>query len=297
MVGKLGRIGLNSKTMADILDGKIPREEIRSQLAGFVTNAQDKPTLAIIQVGDRPDSTAYIEQKKKFADSIGAKVIHKRFPNEVGQEELVSAIQTFNADKDIHGILIQIPLPPHLDKETLIDTVNPGKDVDGLTSANFKRLFEENMKAGFIPATAKGVVALLDFYKIEISKKKVVVVGRSSLVGKPTALALLNRDATVTIAHKETQNLAELTKTADILIVAIGDPEFITKDYVKEGQTVIDVGINPDGTGRVVGDVKRSDIESIVGAISPVPGGVGPMTVASLFQNLIEAYDRSKEKK
>ncbi len=283
-------------TTPTILSGIEAREHIQNELTHTIASFTKKPTLVIIQVGDRSDSNTYINQKKSFAEKIGARVIHDQYSESVSQEEIIQKIDNYNADTTVHGIIVQIPLPAHLDKEAIINAIHPAKDVDGLTTHNTKLLFDG--KKGIIPATSRGIISLLSYYKIEITGKHVVVIGRSSLVGKPTALALLNLDATVTVAHKHTQNLKSITKQADILIVAIGDPEFITQDYTHKDQIVIDVGINVKNQDvkpenelskrKVVGDV-AADVKMLVKAISPVPGGVGPMTVASLFQNLVES--------
>lgn len=278
--------------MAKILEGKSVRETFADKLKSDIAQLPTKPTMVIFQVGSREDSNAFIRQKKLFAESIGAKVIHEQYDEDVMQNALLKKIEQANKDSLIHGIILQLPLPKHLDKQVLIEAINYKKDVDGLTSKNLKLLFE-NDSAGLIPAASKGIITLLDAYDIPIAGKKVVIVGRSTLVGKPTMLALLNRNATVSICHDKTENLKEETKTADILILAIGDPEFITASYInpKKQQAIIDVGINKKD-GKTVGDVDFASVEPLVSAISPVPGGVGPMTVLSLFQNLVEAYKR-----
>lgn len=284
-----------------ILDGKKVRDEIKARLKKEIDSrgeASPKPTLAILQVGENPESTRYIEQKKIFGAEIGAVVSHIKFPEDVTQVEIIEKIKTLNADAATHGIIVQIPIPKHLDKDTIIDTIDPRKDVDGLTAANVKKLWA-NDESGLIPATALGVVTLLDFYRITLARRRVAVVGRSELVGKPLFLALTNRDATVTLCHSKTENLAEITKQADIIVVATGKPHFITKDYVSPNQVVVDVGINlitgtkfeeeiPDK--KLVGDVHFEEVKDIVSAISPVPGGVGPLTVASLFENLLKSF-------
>jgi methylenetetrahydrofolate dehydrogenase (NADP+)/methenyltetrahydrofolate cyclohydrolase len=287
--------------MAMILDGKVARDTIREELKQKISKLRTKPTLVILQVGDRPDSSAYIKQKKAFASAIGAQIIHEQFAHDVVESVIIEKIEKYNADANAHGILLQIPIPEHLNKEKLLNTILPEKDVDGLTAANTKLLFD-GKKEGYIPATTLGVLSLIDYYKIPIDGKKIVMIGRSTLVGKPTAMALLNRDATVIIAHKHTKNLKEITKSADILVVAIGDPQFISKEYVNPDQTIIDIGINlisgekleeeidMKPKQKMVGDVNFQEVEPIVKAISPVPGGVGPMTVASLFLNLFDAY-------
>ena len=300
-----------------ILDGKIIRdkiaEKLRSQILALSkvegSDLRSPPKLVIIQVGDLPESNAYIRQKVLFGQKIGAIADHKKFPAEISQDELITHISSLNTNQTVNGIIVQLPIPNHLDKDQIIDYINPAKDVDGQTTTNFKKLIE-NDQTGFIPATTKGIINLLEYYKIPVKGKKVVVIGRSTLVGKPTALALLNRDATVTICHRKTKNLKEHTKSANILIVAVGKPKLITASHVSKAQIVIDVGINPITQNRVrpssglsekpeledqrstklVGDVDFENVSIIVAAITPVPGGIGPMTVASLFENLLEAY-------
>ncbi len=294
--------------MAQILDGKIVRDSILNNLKSQISNLKSKPKLVIIQVGDNPESNTYIGQKIKFGEKIGAIAELKKFPADISQESLTSNLLTLNSDPAVHGIIIQIPIPKHLDQDKLIDLINWRKDIDGLSAISLKLLSEGN-PAGYIPATTKGVLTLLDHYKIPITGKKVVIIGRSFLVGKPTALAMLNRDATVTICHSKTENLGKETKNADILIVAIGKPNFIGREHVSKNQVVIDVGINVIEKGQalsqaetkekdltlikprtLVGDVNFDEVSKIVSAITPVPGGVGPMTVASLFENLLEAH-------
>jgi len=288
--------------MAQILDGKALNEKIAEELSVQVAKLDPKPKLVIIQVGDVPESNAYIGRKIKFGEKIGAIVDHQKFPEDVTQGKLQSTILALNTDSSVHGIIVQLPIPKHLDKDAVIDSIDPKKDVDGQTAVNLKHLWE-GKKGGFVPATTKGVITILDHYKIPVDRQNVVVVGRSSLVGKPTALAFLQRDATVTICHKATKNLPAYTKAADIIAVAVGKPNLIGKEHVTKNQTIIDVGINavePEQTGsdpvknRLIGDVNFNEVKDIVGAITPVPGGVGPMTVASLFQNLLEAYMRQK---
>ena|SRR3989344_33001 len=275
--------------MSQILDGKALRDEILDDLKNQISKLDQKPELVIIQVGDLAESNTYIEQKIKFGEKIGAIVTHKKLPLDIAEPELIGQIQLANDDENVNGIIIQLPIPQSLNKEKIIDSISPQKDVDGQTAISIKSLVVGSPT--FIPATTKGVITLLDANKIDPSGKHVVVVGRSTLVGKPTALALLNRDATVTIAHKKTQNLQAITKSADIIVVATGKPKLITKDYVSENQIIIDIGITVVD-GKLVGDVDFENVKDLVAAISPVPGGAGPMTVASLFQNLLEAYQK-----
>ena len=294
--------------MAKILDGRIVRDKIAQKLSTQISSLRTKPKLAILQVGDLAQSNTYIRQKMLFGQKIGAIVDHQKFPAGITQKDLISKLYSLNSIPSTHGIIVQMPIPAHLDKDTIIDSINPQKDVDGLTSVNLKHLWE-NDNEGYTPATTKGILTLLAYYKIPISRQKVVVVGRSFLVGKPTALTFLNRDATVTICHKETRNLKLETRNADILVVAAGKPNLITKDHVRRGQVVVDVGINvindrqttnakrltqkPETEPvdrKIVGDVDFDAVSKIVSAITPVPGGIGPMTVASLFENLLETY-------
>jgi len=312
---------------AKILDGKALSEKIAEKLRSQILALRTKPKLVIIQVGDLPESNAYIGRKVKFGEKIGTIVNHKKFDNNISQESLITHISSLNTNFSVTGIIVQMPLPKHIDKDEIIDSIDPAKDVDGLTSRNLKLLWENKttdyssseqrgprslstlssrpkgsrqartINAGFIPATTKGIISLLDEYKIPIEGKHVVVVGRSFLVGKPTFLALLNRDATVTVCHKHTRNLKQETRNADILIVAAGKPNLIGKEHVHKNQVVIDVGINAieneDGPHyKLVGDVNFVEVSKIVKSISPVPGGAGPMTVASLFENLLKAYTR-----
>jgi methylenetetrahydrofolate dehydrogenase (NADP+)/methenyltetrahydrofolate cyclohydrolase len=280
--------------MALLLDGKVVRDSLKEELQNIVSKLPTQPTLVILQVGERPDSTAYITQKKRLGEELGVLVVYKQIDTSVTQKELLEEIEKSNSDDTVHGIILQIPLPEHLNKDDLLEAINPLKDVDGLTSYNIGAFFKEQ-NHGHIPATARGIMSLLHFYKISVQGKRVVIVGRSSLVGKPAALAFLKENATVTIAHKHTKNLTEITRDAEILVIAIGSPEFITKEYVSKGQIVIDVGINRTKEGKLVGDVRSSEVEPIVDAITPVPGGIGPMTVISLFQNVLDAYEKLKK--
>lgn len=302
--------------MAKILDGKIVRDKIASELKTLNKKLKTRPRLVIIQIGNLPESNAYINQKIKFGQEIETIINHQRFDENISQEKLISVIQSLNTDSSTNGVIVQMPIPKHLDKDKILDHIVFWKDIDGLSAINLKHL-SENRDIGFIPATTKGILTLLDYYKIPIAGKNAVIVGRSYLVGKPTALALLNRNATVTVCHSKTKDLKAETKRANILVVAAGKPNLITKDHVKKGQVVIDVGINVtrDTTHvtrnikpeletnnqwlkasskkrLLVGDVAFNEVRKIVAAITPVPGGIGPMTVASLFENLMEAYKR-----
>ena len=278
--------------MALILDGKKVRDTIVIKLTQEVKRLRRPPSLAIIQLGGHEDSSAYIRQKIKLADRIGAHVLHFTFAETIPQKTLAETINGLNGDEDVDGIIVQLPLPKYFDEGRTIDLISPLKDVDGLTAANLKLLLE-NKPEGFVPATARGVITLLDTYDIPVAGSRVVVVGRSFSVGKPIAHALLNRNATVTIAHSHSVNLGEITRQSDIIVVAAGKKGLIGPNEVRPGQTVIDVGINTtigQEDGAVLsGDADFEALKDIVGAISPVPGGVGPMTVVSLFQNLVKA--------
>jgi len=281
---------------AKILDGKKVRDEVMIDLKNRISEFKIVPNLAIIKIGDNPDSEIYVKRKIDFAKKIGANAYIVGFPSEnISQEMLIEGIEKLNKNANVHGIIVQAPLPTPLDWNEAVEKVAPEKDVDGLCSVNVEKLLN-NDTAALIPATAKGVLSLLKYYEISIKDKKVVVMGRSSLVGKPVATLMKNNGADVTVCHSQTIDSDKIAREADILIVAIGKAEYIGADYVKEGQTIVDIGINTvinsDGTRKIYGDVDFESVKEIVGAISPVPGGVGPMTVASLFQNLVESFER-----
>ena len=291
--------------MAKILSGKEVRDSVAQDLKKKISRLSEKPHLAIIQIGDLSESNAYIRQKKLFGARVGAKVTHIRLPASIAESKLISKIKRLNGDKHLHGMIVQMPIPPKLNKEKVFEAIDPRKDVDGLHSQNVKRLWQ-GKNDGLLAATAKGILTLLKYFKVPLQGRKAVMVGCSNLVGKPTALALLNEKATVTIAHRYSTNLSRITREGDIIVVAAGVPNLITRNHVKKGQVVIDVGINiiagsiKSGKNRkledeisarkIVGDVDFKAVSKIVKAISPVPGGVGPMTVASLFLNLMTAY-------
>ncbi|HHX00547.1 MAG TPA: bifunctional methylenetetrahydrofolate dehydrogenase/methenyltetrahydrofolate cyclohydrolase FolD [Acholeplasmataceae bacterium] len=270
-----------------ILDGKKTSENLMKQLAKEVAALDDVVTLTLILVGRDPASQVYVNNKQKACMEVGINVEFHHLEENATQKEVLKIIEEANQNEKIHGILVQLPLPSHLDEEVIINTINPLKDVDGLTLTNQGKLFT-GMEA-IHPATPKGIMTLLQKYFIEISGKNVVVVGRSKLVGKPIAMLMLQKNATVTIAHSRTQNLKEVTKRADILVVAVGKPNFITADMVKKDAVVVDVGINKV-EGKIVGDVKYSEVKEVASYITPVPKGVGPMTIYSLLENIIQSY-------
>ncbi len=261
-----------------LLDGRKAKESYVEQLIERVKTLPFSPCLVIIQVGDRPDSDAFIKSKKVFAQKIGAKEIHVKLPATISQDEVLETIEKYNYDDSVHGIIVQLPLPAHLNPDEIIEAIYPNKDTDGLTE-----------HTDFMPATARGIRDLLHFYKIELKNKNVTVVGQSKLVGRPITSMCEKEGAHVISCDSKTKNLSEKTKIADIVIVAIGKPKFITNEYLKEGQIVIDVGITRIEESFLVGDVDFENVKDIVSAITPVPGGVGQMTVLALFENLIDA--------
>lgn len=276
--------------MAYIIDGKKISQEIKDELKGKVEilKAEGKKiALAVIQVGNDPASSVYVNNKKKACAYIGIESLSYELPEETTEEELLALVERLNEDEAVQGILVQLPVPKHINADKIIQTISPKKDVDGFHPENVGNLvIGEN---GFVSCTPAGIIQLLKRSNIEISGKNCVVLGRSNIVGKPMALLMLRENATVTIAHSKTQNLKELCKTADILIVAIGKPQFITAEYIKEGAVIIDVGIHRDENNKLCGDVKYDEVEPLASAITPVPGGVGPMTIAMLMNNCVEA--------
>lgn len=275
---------------ANILDGRKIRDEAIPELAKSFSNLGYVPILTIIQVGNREDTNAYIQAKKLFAEKVGVKVKHIQFPENIKQEELIEIISKENVDDDVKGIIVQLPFPIGIDKDIVIASIDPKKDVDAITSYNTK-LWSSGNEQSLLPATARGVRTLFRYYNIDLRDKKVVVIGRSTLVGKPIASMCLNEKALVTVCHSKTLDLVKETLGADIIISAVGKVNLITKDHVKAGQIIIDVGINnvEDVVQRkIVGDVDFGEVSKIVQAISPVPGGVGPLTVLSIFQNLLD---------
>ena len=278
--------------MASIIDGKKISQEIKDELKAKVEALKaegKKAALAVIQVGNDPASSVYVNNKKKACAYIGIESLSYELPEETTEEELLALVERLNADSSVHGILVQLPVPKHIDADKIIQTISPKKDVDGFHPQNVGNLvIGEN---GFVSCTPAGIIQLLKRSNIEITGKNCVVIGRSNIVGKPMALLMLRENATVTIAHSKTQNLKELCKTADILIVAIGKPQFITAEYVKEGAVIIDVGIHRDENNKLCGDVKYDEVEPLASAITPVPGGVGPMTIAMLMNNCVEAME------
>jgi methylenetetrahydrofolate dehydrogenase (NADP+)/methenyltetrahydrofolate cyclohydrolase len=281
---------------AKILDGKALAQKIQTELAAKITESQPKigrvPGLAVLMVGDNPASAAYVKNKEKACAKVGIASFGKHFPTQTSQTELEEVIAQLNEDEQVDGILVQLPLPNHLDAVGLLHTIAPDKDADGLHPVNLGRLVRG--ETGLRSCTPAGVMRLLQEYKISLAGKQAVVLGRSILVGKPMALMLLEADATVTIAHSRSQDLKAITQNADILIAAVGIPGLITADMVKPGAVVVDVGINrvTDSSGKstLVGDVQFAATANVAEYITPVPGGIGPMTVAMLLQNTVSSY-------
>ena len=269
------------------IDGKQISAQIKDELKERVEKENLEVTLAVIQVGNDPASTVYVGNKKKACEYIGIRSLAYELPEETPEEELLQLIKELNDRDDVNGILVQLPLPAHMDEDKVIQTISPKKDVDGFHPQSVGAL--SIGQPGFVSCTPAGVIQLLKRTGVEINGKECVIVGRSNIVGKPMALLMLRENATVTVAHSRTKDLKEVTKRADILIVAIGKPKFITKEYVKDGAVVIDVGIHRGADGKLCGDVDYDDVAPITYAITPVPGGVGPMTIAMLMNNCVEA--------
>lgn len=269
------------------IDGKQISAQIKDELKERVEKENLEVTLAVIQVGNDPASTVYVGNKKKACEYIGIRSLAYELPEETPEEELLQLIKELNDRDDVNGILVQLPLPAHMDEDKVIQTILPKKDVDGFHPQSVGAL--SIGQPGFVSCTPAGVIQLLKRTGVEINGKECVIVGRSNIVGKPMALLMLRENATVTVCHSHTKDLKEVTKRADILIVAIGKPKFITKEYVKDGAVVIDVGIHRGADGKLCGDVDYDDVAPITYAITPVPGGVGPMTIAMLMNNCVEA--------
>lgn len=288
-------------SVAQLLDGKALAQRMQAELTQQVKTLQAKygrsPGLAVLMVGDNPASAAYVRNKERACEAVGIASFGKHFPTETTQAELEQVIQDLNQDDRVDGILVQLPLPDHLDSVALLNQIHPDKDADGLHPTNLGRLVRG--EPGLRSCTPAGVMRLLEEYNIDLKGKQAVVVGRSILVGKPVAMMLLEADATVTIAHSRSHNLAALTRSADILIAAVGRQNLITADMVKPGAVVVDVGINriTDETGksRLVGDVDFAAVQPVAGYLTPVPGGVGAMTVTMLLHNTVWSYSQKFE--
>lgn len=273
-----------------LIDGKKISTEIKDELKVTVEELKKQGVetcLAVIQVGDDPASSIYVRNKKRACADVGIESLSYELPEETTEDQLVKLVKELNENDNVHGILVQLPLPKHINADTIIRTISPDKDVDGFHPESVGRLCIG--EPGFVSCTPAGIIQLLKRSGIEIEGKECVVVGRSNIVGKPMSILLLRENGTVTITHSRTKDLKEVTGRADILVVAIGKPKFITADYVKEGAVVIDVGMHRNEENKLCGDVDFDDIKDKVSAITPVPGGVGPMTIAMLMYNCVEA--------
>ena len=279
--------------MAQIINGKeiahIIKDEMRAEVAALKELGK-KCCLAVIQVGNDPASSVYVSNKKKACEYIGIDSLSYELPEATTEEELLSLIDKLNEEAGVHGILCQLPLPKHINEKTILNRIDPKKDVDGFHPQNVGALVVGDF--GFVSCTPAGIIELLKRSNIEMEGKHCVVIGRSNIVGKPMALLMLRENATVTICHSKTKNLHEICKQADILIVAVGRPLFVTKEFIKEGAVVVDVGIHRNENNKLCGDVDFNDVESHVSAITPVPGGVGPMTICMLMKNCLEAMKK-----
>lgn len=281
-----------------IISGKDISLKIKNQLKLEVAKIQESysrlPKLTVILVGDNQASQTYVKNKERGCDYIGIKSEVLKHDANFSEVELLKEIESLNKDESVDGILVQLPLPKHIDEQKVLNAIAPSKDVDGFHPDNIANLFLG--KKSLVPCTPKGMLVLLDEIGYDLTGKEVVVVGRSNIVGKPVALLCLHNNATVTIAHSKTENLKEVCRRADVLIAAIGKPKFITRDYIKEGAIVLDVGINRDENNKLCGDVDFDDVKDIVSGITPVPGGIGPMTITMLMQNTLEAFYRRNGK-
>lgn len=277
--------------MTTILDGKKLRDKIIENLKAKVDTFDEKPTLVVILVGENPASKIYVNNKKKMAEKIGIHSEVINYPANITEAELLDKIEELNNDKNVTAILVQLPLPKHISKENIMNKIAPSKDVDGFTPYNFGKLFSGETPTVY-PCTPKGILLLLDEYNINLDGKHVVIVGRSNIVGRPLSQMMLNRNATVTVCHSHTKNLALITKTADVLVSAVGK-NIIEGEMLKTNCVIVDVGIFKDENGKTRGDVDFESASKIASFISPVPGGVGPMTIASLMLNTVELFEKN----
>ena len=282
--------------MAQLIDGKAIaaqiKEELKEQVAALKEQGREV-SLAVIQVGEDKASSVYVNNKKKVCEYIGIRSLSNHLPEEVSEEELLKLINTLNQDDAVNGILVQLPLPKHIDEDRVIKAIDPKKDVDGFHPQSVGAL--SIGQPGFVSCTPAGIIELLKRSNVEITGKECVVVGRSNIVGKPMALLLLRENGTVTVCHSKTADLRAVTKRADILVVAIGKPQFIDETYVKEGAVVIDVGIHRNENNRLCGDVNFDRVKDVAEKITPVPGGVGPMTICMLMHNVVKAEEMQRK--
>lgn len=281
--------------MTELIDGKALSQKMQAELGRKVERLKEQhgiiPGLAVILVGDNPASQVYVRNKERSALEAGFKSETLRLSESISQEELIDIIHQYNEDKSIHGILVQLPLPQHINDKKIILAIDPKKDVDGFHPMNTGHLWSG--RPMMVPCTPAGIMEMFREYHVDLEGKHAVIIGRSNIVGKPMTQLLLDKNATVTLTHSRTRNLSEVTKEADILIVAIGQGHFVTKDFVKEGAVVIDVGMNRDENGKLIGDVVFEQVAEVASMITPVPGGVGPMTITMLLEQTYQAALRS----
>ncbi|MCD6289071.1 MAG: bifunctional methylenetetrahydrofolate dehydrogenase/methenyltetrahydrofolate cyclohydrolase FolD [Anaerolineae bacterium] len=288
---------------ATIIDGKAIAAEIRQEIKAEVAALKEKyrkvPGLATVLVGDNPASQTYVRMKGRACEEVGIHSVRPTLPNDATQEQVEGLIRELNADPEIHGILVQLPLPSHLDEEAVLNTISIEKDVDGFHPVNIGRLAMKGREPLFVPCTPRGIMVLLERAGVTLEGSRAVVLGRSNIVGMPVSFLLLHANATVTICHSRTRDLPSVTREADVLVAAVGRPEMVRGDWVKPGAVVIDVGVNrvddPSRKSgyRLVGDVAFNEVKEVASAITPVPGGVGPMTIAMLLQNTLQGFKRA----
>lgn len=271
-----------------LIEGNKLKEKIIRDLKEKTKSLPRPIKIAIIQVGNNESSTIYINQKKKLEQEINILINHIKLQGETKEQEIIKKINALNKDKEIDGIMVQLPLPKHLNQKIIVNAIDENKDIDGLTDSNIIKLYNNNYTLA--PCTPIGILKLLELYKIDIKEKNIVILGRSDIVGKPLSLLLTNSNATVTLCHSKTKDVKKITNKADILISAIGKPKLITKDYIKKDAIIIDVGINKDENGKLCGDVDFEDVKDKVSYITPVPKGVGPATIAMFLENSYKAY-------
>lgn len=277
---------INGRELADKMQLEIKKEVEELAKSGI------RPGLVVLLIGENPASQTYVKNKDLAAERIGIHSVVNRLPETITEEELLTIIEKYNQDPEFHGILVQLPLPKHIDEDKVLMAIDPNKDVDGFHPMNLGKLFVGNPV--MIPCTPYGIMKMFEAYDISLEGKNAVVIGRSNIVGKPMAHLMMMENATVTIAHSKTKNLRELAREADILVVAIGRGHFVTKEFVKPGAVVIDVGMNRDEAGKLIGDVKFDEVEKIASYITPVPKGVGPMTITMLMYQTVQAAKKSK---
>ncbi len=279
--------------MAEIINGKIVsaklREEIAAQVVDFKAKYGRVPGLAVIVVGDDPASAVYVRNKHKACLEVGITSYQIELPDNISEAQLIAKIKELNADDSVNGILVQLPLPRTIDEDRIINSISPEKDVDAFHPANVGRIMIGNYK--LLPCTPAGIIALMDHYGVEIAGKRCVVIGRSNIVGKPMSLLLTERNGTVTLCHSKTRDIDKICREADIIVIAVGRAEFLKADMVKPGAVVIDVGINRLDNGKLCGDVAFDEVSKVASMITPVPGGVGPMTIATLLRNTLTAAE------